>query len=107
MATRRITPARGVARLHREPDYSRLPCECSWLIWIIWAVFFVWHPFLALYLLPSAINFSNHHPESMRNLALNIFFGWTPFWIVFICTAISNIGNFPRREDNHEHIDVI
>lgn len=70
-------------------------------------MFFFFHPFIALYLLPSAINFSNRHPESIRNLALNIFFGWTPLWIVFICSAISNIGNFPRREENETGTETI
>jgi hypothetical protein len=66
-----------------------LPAAFRWT-WAVWAVVLIWHPIIALYLIPAAISFQNRRPNAQAILGWNIFLGWTPMWFLLAYDGIKN-----------------
>lgn len=56
-------------------------------LWLGWFIFLVWHPILAIIILPVFVAFYRGHRHPFLVLILTVLFGWTPSWLLIMLYA--------------------
>ena len=62
--------------------------ELKFAVWMVWVVVLIWHPLLGCYFLPTAVAASRRHRHPLLVGVLNLFFGWTPSWLLVLLYAV-------------------